>query len=384
MFNRWNVEIFFAHRTFAWTSEASGKAHVHVVIIGFTLRLNTPETKRLFSYPESRSEAIETTHAALTAYLFDARISTIRHLVVDRASQSLSDAPTLCVGTKPVDGGHYIFDASDKQAFVESEPASNFLFRPFVGGYEFINDQARWLLHTGDAEPGLLRSLPKVMERIAAVRAYRENAQGKLAKSLARTPQQYHVTVIPEEPFLAIPEVSSERREYVPIGWLTPPSIPSNKLLILRQATPYLFGVITSRMHMAWLSHIGGRLEMRFSYSSGLVYNTFPWPAASEAQQAKVATLAQGVLAARANHPTANLAQLYDPLTMPADLRAAHAALDRAVDRLYRSDAFPAGVAGDRDRVEHLFTRYAAMVDPLATAGAKANARNARAKAKAE
>ncbi len=178
-------------------------------------------------------------------------------------------------------------------------------------------------------------------------------------------PQQYHVNVIPTGPFLAIPEVSSERREYVPIGWLEPPTIPSNKIIVLQNVTKYIFGILTSRMHMAWLAHIGGRLKSDYSYSTGLVYNTFPWPDASEAQQAKVSALAQVVLDARANHPTANLAQLYDPLTMPADLRAAHQALDRAVNRLYRAEAF----SGDADRVALLFTRYAALVDPLATAG---------------
>ena len=160
--------------------------------------------------------------------------------------------------------------------------------------------------------------------------------------------------------------------------------MPTDLVQIIAKATPFDFGVVTSRMHMAWLSHIGGRLKSDYRYSIGLVYNTFPWPAATDAQRAKITVLADAVLAARANHPTASLAILYDPLTMPADLRAAHAALDRVVDRLYRADAFPAGPAGDRDRVEHLFTRYAALVDPLATAGAPANARVRRRAAKSD
>lgn len=182
------------------------------------------------------------------------------------------------------------------------------------------------------------------------------------------------MTVIPKAPYLVIPEVSSERREYVPIGWIEPPTIPSNKLLVIQDANRFLFSLLTSRIHMAWLASVGGRLESRFQYSPGLVYNTFPWPDATPAQRAKAEALAQAVLDARAAHPTASLADLYDPDTMPADLRRAHRALDLAVDRLYR----PAPFASDRDRVEHLFGRYEALVNPLDTAGVKANKRVAR------
>jgi hypothetical protein len=298
---------------------------------------------------------------------------------VQRESASLSGAPRICVGTKPVDDGHYIFDAAQRQVFLDAEPGAAKAMRPFLGGYEFINGESRWLLHAADLSPAEQRTMPAVLERIALVRNFRETGPGKLATSLAATPAAYHVTVIPERPFLVIPEVSSERREYVPIGWIEPPTIPSNQLLVIADAELWHFAVVTSRAHMAWLGHIGGRLESRFRYSSGLVYNTFPWPDASPAQRDQIEMLAQAVLDARAEHPTSSLADLYDPDTMPGNLRKAHRALDAAVDRLYRAKPFES----DRDRVEHLFGRYEALVNPLDRVGVANNTRVARRAAEA-
>ena len=202
---------------------------------------------------------------------------------------------------------------------------------------------------------------------------------GISAKALAETPTRFHVTVLPEKPFLfCVPEVISERRQYVPIGWLRPPVIPSNKLRILKDADLWHFGILTSRMHMAWTAFVGGRLESRYQYSVGINYNPFPWPDADDHVRAKIRPLAQGVLDARAAHPGQTLADLYDPDVMPADLRKAHHALDLAVDRLYRQTPF----GSDRERVEHLFGLYEKLVAPLAAAAAKPKAkRKARAAA---
>ena len=375
LFNRFGLEIAFAHRTFSWGSEARGKAHVHVVIVGLAHRDHEEGEKRLFSYPDIKGDPVESRHAALTAYLFDAKGVANRHLVVKRESASLSRAPRICVGTKPVDDGNYIFDAGERQAFLAGEPGAGKAMRPFIGGYEFISGQGRWLLHVSDLSPAEQRTMPAVLEKIANVRHFRENGKGKLAKSLAAMPTEYHVTVVPEHSYLVIPEVSSERREYVPIGWVEPPAIPSNKLLVLESATLWHFAMLTSRAHMAWLAHVGGRLESRFQYSPGLVYNTFPWPEATPVQRTRVETLGQAVLDARAGYLTSSLADLYDPDTMPPNLRKAHSALDTAVDRLYR----PAPFASDRDRVEHLFGRYEALVNPLERLGAAKNRRVARA-----
>ena len=203
--------------------------------------------------------------------------------------------------------------------------------------------------------------MPAVRECVAAVKQFRLNSKSPSTRSLAETPTRFHVTVVPKTHFLVIPKVSSERRDYVPIGWLNPPTIPSDLVFVLQDANLWHFGILTSRMHMAWLRQIGGRLESRYRYSIGVVYNTFPWPEATEQQHAQVCSLAQAVLDARAQFPSSTLADLYDVDVMPSQLRRAHRALDVAIDRLYRSAAF----TGDRDRVEHLFGLYERLVTPL-------------------
>ena len=211
------------------------------------------------------------------------------------------------------------------------------------------------------------------MSRVRAVKEFRKNDAGKLGKSLADRPTMYHVTVVPSADFLAIPEVSSERREYAPIGYVKPPAIPSNQLLVVQDASLALFALLTSSMHMAWLRHVGGRLKSDYRYSSGLVYNTFPTPP-KEADLSKLEPLAQAVLDTRAAHPEATLADLYDPDLMPPNLRRAHRALDRAVDRLYRKGGF----ASERERVEHLFMLYEKMRAPLEASAKKKPKRRAR------
>lgn len=368
-------EIAFAHRSFVWDSEARGKAHVHVVIVGLAHVHAQPVERRLFSYPDGKRAAEETRHGALTAYLFEAKTTAARHAVVADERKPLNGPRAMRMGSKIVDGGHYIFDPTERARFLEVEPQAMPFLVPLVGSIEYIQGTHRYILSLSSASPAVLAAMPHVLEKVEAVRAFRKASKKAATRALGEYPTYFEVSTIPTKAFLVIPEVSSERRAYVPIGWLAPPTIPSNLVQTMLDATPYDFGVLTSRMHMAWLSHIGGRLKSDYRYSIGLVYNTFPWPTPTDAQRAKVASLAEAVLAARANHPTASLAILYDPLTMPADLRAAHTALDRAVDRLYRAEPFNS----DRDRVEHLFTRYAALVDPLATAGARANARVRRA-----
>jgi hypothetical protein len=348
-------------------SDTRGKAHVHCVIIGLTRRDDEPKEKRLFSYDDIKGDPHESRHAALTPYLFDASALADRHLVVEREASSICAYPEICVGTKPVDGGHYIFNESDRARFLQQEPSASRIMRPFVGGYEYINGVARWILVPESITAQELRRLPHVIERVSKVRHYRDWGGGKLAKSLASMPTAFHVTVLPKEPFLAIPEVSSERREYVPMGYLEPPIVPSNQILVIRNAALFMFGVITSRMHMAWLRNIGGRLKNDYRYSSGIVYNPFPWPRLDEAAKTKLAKLAKTVLDARATHAGATLADLYDPDVMPEDLRKAHRVLDEAVDRLYRKEPF----ASDRERVEHLFGLYEKLTAPMVAAAAK-------------
>ena len=203
--------------------------------------------------------------------------------------------------------------------------------------------------------------MPRVIERIRAVRAFRKRSKRKSTLAIADFPTKYNVEVIPRHPFLVVPKVSSERREYVPIGWKRPPTIPSDLVFVIEDASLSLFALLTSAMHMSWLRHVGGRLESRYRYSIGLVYNTFPKPPAEDSSLAKLDRLANAVLDVREGHGGSTLADLYSPDLMPSDLRAAHRALDRAVDRLYRRKPFKS----DRDRFEHLLDLYSKLVVPV-------------------
>ncbi len=363
LFDRCSLDIAFAHRTFAWGSDARGMAHVHVVIIGLTRQGDAPQEKRLFSYDAPTGEPHESLHTALSPYLFDASGLTDPRIVVKKESRPINGLSKLIIGSKPIDGGHYIFKADERAAFLREEPNAEPYLRPFVGSREFLQGGKRWILCLTDMEPQVLRTLPKVRERIAAVRAYRLSSRSRPTQSLAETPTLYHVNVVPTTPFLVIPKVSSERREYVPIGWLEPPVIPSDLVFIIENANKPLFGLLTSAVHMAWLRHIGGRLKSDYRYSIGLVYNTFPLPKVPSERLQRIEPYADAVLDARAAHPDATLADLYDPDLMPPNLRRAHRDLDSAVDKLYRRSGF----SSDRERVEHLLRLYEEMLVPLAT-----------------
>lgn len=370
------LEIAFAHSTFAWGSDARGKAHVHVVIIGLSKQPDSPKQKKLYSYDDSNGEPHESLHGALSPYLFDASNLADPHLVVRESSKSLNGLPKLIIGSKPIDGGNYIFTEEERNAFLASEPAAAALFRPYVGSREFLNGGDRSILYLGKTEPQALRSLTQVRQRIAAVKAFRLASGSKPTQELASTPTLYHVNVVPDSPFLVIPKVSSERRQYVPIGWLEPPIIPSDLVFVLTKATKPLFALLTSAMHMSWLRHIGGRLKSDFRYSIGLVYNTFPLPPAGFGSLDALEPLGEAILKARASHLGSSLADLYDPDLMPVDLRRAHDTLDRAVDKLYRRGGFKT----DRERAEHLLALYEKTVAPLELPARKTATKRARAK----
>ena len=376
LLDRRRLEIAFAHRTFAWGSDARGKAHVHVVIIGLDTIEHASRDKRLFSYEDINGEPLEGRHAVLTPYLFDGGELANPHVVVWEERRPLNGMPRLVIGSKPIDGGHYILDAAARAQLLDACPAVAPFVRPYVGSWEYLNGGERYILCLRDAPPELLRRESALRQRVAAVRELRQRSKSAPTRALAETPTLYHVNVIPAAPFLIVPEVSSERREYVPIGWLEPPVIPSNLVRVLEGATKPIFALLTSAMHMAWLRHIGGRLESRYRYSIGLVYNTFPLPPSfADADTSALEPLAQAVLDARAAHAGATLADLYDPDLMPPNLRRAHHALDRAVDRLYRRKRF----TSERERVEHLFALYERMQAPLAAeAAAKPRARRRR------
>ena len=366
LFDRFKLEISFTHHTFAWGSDARGKAHVHVVIIGLDRQERAKSQKRLFSYPDINNEPEETQHVAISPYLFDATSFSNPHLTVCEESKPINGMTPLRYGSQPIDGGHYIFTVGERSRFLAEEPDAEHLLRPFVGAREYLQGGDRWILTLHNTEPNTLACLPQVRKRIAAVRESRLASKRAVTRELAKFPAKFAFTTIPTAPFLVIPEVSSEKREYVPIGWLEPPVIPSNLVRVLEDANLVDFALLTSAMHMAWLRHVGGRLESRYRYSIGLVYNTFPTPpdfVEDNTSLLELKPLAQAVLEARDAHPDTTLANLYDPDLMPANLRKAHQALDRAVDRLYRHSSF----TSERERVEHLFMLYEKMCNPLET-----------------
>ena len=359
------LEITFAHRTFAWGSDARGKAHVHVVIIGLDAADHAARDRRLFAYEDINGEPLEGRHAVITPYLLDGGSLANPHIVVREEGRPINGLVQLLTGSQPIDDGHYIFDVEERLAFLDAEPDAKPFLRPFVGAREYLRGSERWILALHDAPPATLARLPSVRARIAAVRAYRRTSKRTSTLKLADTPTLWQVNVLPTAPFLVLPEVSSERREYLPVGWLEPPAIPSNKLRLLPDATLADFALLTSAMHMAWMRAVTGRMKSDYMYSVGVVYNTFPLPPGfADADTSALEPLAQAVLDARAAHPGATLADLYDPDLMPPNLRRAHQALDRAVDRLYRRQRF----TSERERVEHLFLLYEEMRAPLEAA----------------
>ena len=360
LLERHKLEISFAHRTFAWGSDARGKAHVHVVVLGLDLKERVRTIKRLFGYPDINGEPLESQHPVLSPYLFDAGELENPYIIVREERRPINGLGKMIIGSKPIDGGHYIFDGIARADFLKIEPEAIQFMHPYVGAREFLQGSKRWILALQDASPNVLAQLPHVRKRMAAVRAYRESSKSSPTQKLALTPTLYHVNVIPKEPFLVIPETSSERREYLPGGWMNPPVIPSNSLKVLVNAKLSDFALLTSSMHMAWLRAIAGRLKSDFRYSVGVVYNSFPTPPA-DANLSNLAPLTQAILDARAAYPEATLADLYDPDLMPPSLLRAHQNLDRAVDRLYSRRGF----RSESERVKHLFMRYERMLAPL-------------------
>jgi len=358
LFGRYRVKIHFAHRTFAWESEARGKAHVHVVIIGFAA-FDSP-VKRIYDYDTDPEHPVVSEAANISPYLTPGSDS-----FVTKRSKPLGDVPEMRCGNKPSDGGNFILTDTEKKELLAVEPAAAKFLKRFTGSEEFINGNMRWCLWLKDASPTELRALPEVMKRVQAVKAFREKSTAAPTRRAAQSPTLFFYVSQPATKFIAIPEVSSERRTYIPIGFLTPGVIVSNKVYVIAECSLYLFGVLSSAMHMAWMRQTAGRLESRYQYSGSMVYNTYPWSVSvTDKHRAAVEAAVHAVLDARTKHPISTLADLYDPLTMPAPLLKAHQQLDRAVDRCYRPEPFPS----DRHRVEYLFALYEQLTAPLVAA----------------
>ena len=345
LFEHFHVHIDFAHRTFRWDSEASIKAHVHCVIVGFSVAEN-PAPKRIFDSaigPEGMR------CSSINAYLVDAP-----DVFIPSRSIPLCDVPEIGIGNKPIDGGNYLFTEAEKEAFVKKEPAAAKFFRPWFGSEEFINRRSRYCLWLGECSPRELHDMPECLARVEAVRLFRLASKSPGTRKLADRPTRFHVENMPDGNYILIPKVSSERRNYVPMGFMSPDTLCSDLVFLVPDATRYHFGILTSLVHMAWMRAVCGRLETRYRYSKDIVYNNFPWPEASAGDKDKIGVLAQAILDARALFPDCTLADLYDQTTMPPELRKAHQENDKAVMKLY---GFPSS-ATEPEIVAKLMRRY--------------------------
>lgn len=348
LFDKYGIHIDFACRTFRWDSEASIKAHVHCVIVGFSTASNLSKPYIYIGDREHTSENIN-------AYLIDAP-----NIFIARRNKPLCDVPSICKGSQPTDGGNLILSAEDREQIISRHPEAYEFIKLFLGSAEFINKKARYCLWLKDANPTVLRKIPEILERVQSVREFRLNSKKAATRKQADSPTLFTEIRQPTTNFVVIPEVSSQTRKYVPIGFLHPDVICSNKLQLIPGATMFHFGVLTSNVHMAWMRVVCGRLKSDYDYSGNIVYNNFPWPTPTEEQKAKIERTAQAILDARALYPDSSLADLYDEVTMPPELRKAHQENDKAVMRAY---GFDIKTTTETSCVAELMRRYQELTE---------------------
>jgi len=348
LFNRYHIKIHFAHRTFKWSNEAKGNAGVHVVIIGFS---NFDiQDKKLYEYENIKGEPHETRVNNINPYLVSGKDSFIL-----KRSNPICDVPKISRGSDAIDDGNLLLNMEERTELITKYPGVEKWIRPFLMGKEFLNNIPRFCLWLKDINPSDLKKYPSVYERIERVKKFRESSRRTQTLKAAKFPSLFGEERQPDSNYLAIPKVSSENREYIPIGFCSKEIICGDKLFNLPNARQYHFGIITSLMHMAWMRNICGRLKSDYSYSNTIVYNNFPWPEnATDKQKQTVEAAAQNVLDVRTKFPAASLADLYDTNTMPPELVKAHQALDKAVDLCYRPQPF----INETKRIEFLFELY--------------------------
>ena len=364
------VKIHFAHRTFMWTSEARGRAAVHCVIVGFSLE--DADEKVIFEYEDIKGEPHAIKARNINPYLVDAE-----NIILPSRTATPAGLPQLIKGSQPTDGGHLILSEQEAEALQAEEPTAAKWLKTYIGGEELINGGRRYCLWLKGISPKELKSMPAVMKRVAAVSQARLKSPTKSVQAFADKPTLFTQDRQPDKDYLGVPEVSSERRRFIPIAFLSADIIASNKVQIVEGATQYHFGMLCSTMHNAWVRTVAGRLKSDYSYSPA-VYNNFPWPTPTEKQRTAIETTAQAVLEARAAHPDSSLADLYDPLTMPPDLVKAHQKLDAAVDASYGYK----GGSTDAARVAFLFGLYQQITSLLpADCGKTRRARRVNAEA---
>ncbi len=317
------VHIDFGYRTFIWDSEATDKAHVHCVIVGFSKAVNI-KPRIIYDGPE-RAVAEN-----INAYLVDA----VNVFIIGR-NKSLSKVPAIGIGNMPVDNNQYLFDEREKEEFVKKEPAAEKYFHLWYGSREFINRSPRYCLWLGECTPAELKKMPECMKRIQAVHDFRASSKRAATAKAADKPTRFMTENMPKSNYIVVPKVSSERRRYIPMGFFTPDIMCSDLVFLIPEATLYHFGILESNVHMSWMRAVCGRLKSDYRYSKDIVYNNFPWPNSTPEQKEKIEKTAQGILDARDLYPDSSLADLYDPLTMPPELRKAHQLNDKAVMQAY-------------------------------------------------
>lgn len=348
LFYKYNIKIHFAHRTFKWNNEAKGNAAVYCIVIGFA-NFDTND-KVIFEYEDIKGEPHEIKAKNINAYLVDAK-----DILIEKKQAPISNVPKMIYGNKPTDDGNFIFTDEEKEAFLNVEPNAIKYFKKFIGSDEFINNKSRWCIWLKSIQPNELKQLPKILERVAAVKNFREKSTSSSTVKSALYPHLFFYISHPETDYLLIPETSSENRKYIPIGYVSKETIASNSTYLIPSANLYVFGNLVSLMHMAWVKNICGRLKSDYRYTGSIVYNNYPFPShPTDKQKLAVEEAAQKVLDTRAMFPQSSLADLYNPLTMPAALVKAHNALDKAVDLCYRSQPFTT----DANRMEFLFDLY--------------------------
>lgn len=316
------VRIQFAHRSFIWDSEAKVKAHVHCVIVCFSLH---DRAKKAIFFNDMVKYVKN-----INSYLMEAP-----DIFIESRTTPLCDVPKIRFGSMPRDGGGFILSDEEKNELIKKEPISASWIHPYLGAYEFINNKTRWCLWLVDATPHEIKQSPYVMKRIESVREFRANSVAAGTRKFAETPTLFCQIAQPDSDYIAVPETSSERRKYIPIGFLSKNVIASNLLFLIPNASLYHFGILTSNVHNAWMRTVCGRLKSDYRYAKDIVYNNFPWPSPTAEQKAKIEQTAQEILNARALYPDSSLADLYDELTMPVELRRAHQHNDKAVMQAY-------------------------------------------------
>ena len=323
LFEQYGIHFDFAYRTFRWDSEADIKAHVHCVIIGFSTSQNN---RRRLYLPDGTYQKVDN----INGYLIDCP-----DVFIENRKKPLCDVPEMIKGSQPTDGGNLILFPEERDELIDRYPQIMPYIRRYIGSTEFINNKYRYCLWLVDIDPSVLRSCPLVLERIEQVRQMRLASTKEATQKWAIYPTLFTENRQPDSDYLLVPRVSSERRRYIPIGYMTRENICSDANFVVPSASLYLFGVVTSNIHNAWMRAVCGRLEMRYRYSNTIVYNNFPWPTPTDEQKAKIEQTSQAILDARAKYPDCSLADLYDEVTMPPELRKAHQENDRAVMAAY-------------------------------------------------